>query len=167
VRFGLHLSAYPWADLEAGLRLVATAVERAGFDSLWVMDHVRQHAVNVMGPVDVVRQKSEVLARHCVDVGRDPGEVAVTQLAPTLVRRDRDEIDLLVERLRPRRLDAERYPARVSAGTVDDQIGRVRELADAGVSEVIVSLPDLGGPWDESGVAAIDRFAEVTAAFRT
>ncbi len=316
VRFGLHLSSFPWRDLEGGMRSAAAAAERAGFDSIWVMDHVRQipqvgrdwdpmlesyttlawlaaattrvrlgalvtaitfrnvghlakivatldvlsggraacglglgwyerehrgygwvlpsvadryalledalgalralwgpgakafdgrvlhlpdttcyprplqarvpvvvggggerrtlrlaarhaDAVNVMGPVDVVRRKVEVLARHCVDVGRDPTEVAVTHLAPTLVGEDRAEVDQLVERLRPRRLDAARYKAQVSAGTVDDQIARVRELADAGVSEVVVSLPDLGGPWDESGVAAVDRFAEVISAFRT
>ena len=44
-------------------------------------------AVNVMGPVDVVRHKVDVLRRHCEDAGRDPAEVAVTHLAPTLRRR--------------------------------------------------------------------------------
>ena len=41
---------------------------------------------------------------------------------------------------------AERYAASVNAGTVADQIGRFRALADAGVGTAIVSLPDLGDP---------------------
>ena len=50
--------------------------------------------------------------------------------------------------------------AQVSAGTVEDQVGRVRELAAAGVSEVIVSLPDLG----RQGTEAVERFGRVIAA---
>ena len=49
----------------------------------------------------------------------------------------------LVERLRPRKRHAERYAGTVNAGTVDDQVGRFRALADAGVGTAIVSLPDL------------------------
>ena len=32
----------------------------------------------------------------------------------------------------------------MNAGTVEDHIGRIRELADAGVDDVIVSFVDLG-----------------------
>jgi F420-dependent oxidoreductase-like protein len=46
MRFGLHLSAFPWtgepAAMSTGLRDAAVAAEQAGFDSLWLMDHVRQ-----------------------------------------------------------------------------------------------------------------------------
>ena len=45
-------------------------------------------------------------------------------------------------------------------GTVDEQIGRYRELADAGVEEVFLALHE-----DGTG-EQIERFAEVTAAFR-
>lgn len=313
VRFGLHVSAFPWADVAAGLRSTAVAAERAGFDSVWVMDHVRQipqvgrdwdpmlesytalawlaaatsevslgamvtavtfrnvahlakivatldvlsggrarcglglgwyerehlaygwdfpdvegryalledalvalprlwgpgskpfdgltlhlpetlcyprplqdrvpilvggggerrtlrlaaryaDAINVMGPIDVVRRKVDVLGRHCASVDRDPREVAVTHLAPTLVGLDRRDLDGLVDRCRPARVDADRFGAQVNAGTVDDQIGRVRELADAGVDEVIVSLPDLGLDTD-SPVDPVERFASVIEAF--
>ena len=47
----------------------------------------------------------------------------------------------------------------VNAGTVTDQVGRFRGLADAGVDLAIVSLPDLGEP------GAIERFGSVIAAF--
>ena len=52
------------------------------------------------------------------------------------------------------------YAAAVNAGTVDDQVGRFRELAEAGVSEVMVRLPDLADP------GALDRMGQVIAAFR-
>jgi F420-dependent oxidoreductase-like protein len=42
VRFGLHVSAFPWDDIAEGLAGTAQAAEATGFDSLWMMDHVRQ-----------------------------------------------------------------------------------------------------------------------------
>lgn len=44
LRFGLHLSAFPWPAerLADALRPVAQVAEAVGFDSLWVMDHLRQ-----------------------------------------------------------------------------------------------------------------------------
>jgi hypothetical protein len=45
-------------------------------------------------------------------------------------------------------------------GTTEEQIGRYRELADAGVEEVFLALHE-----DGTG-EQIERFAEVTAAFR-
>ncbi len=310
VRFGLHLSAFPWEDIADGLATTATAAEAAGFDSLWVMDHVRQipqvgrdwdpmlepytalawlaarttrvtlgalvtpvtfrnvgllakviatldvvsggrarcglglgwyerehaaygwafppvpdrydlledtlealpklwgpgskpfegrtlhlpetigyprplqeripilvggggerrtlrlaaryaDAVNIMGDRDVVRRKVAALHRHLDDLGRDHEEVSVTHLAPTLIGADHHELTALVDRLRPRRQAATAYRAAVNAGTVEDQVDRVGELAAAGVTEVIVSLPDLG----HDGTAPIDRWAPVIAAF--
>ena len=90
-------------------------------------------ACNVIGEVDVVARKVAALHAHCAALDRDPAEVEVTQLSTTLVGRDAAEVAELVERLRPRKRHAERYAASVNAGTVDDQIGRFRALADAGV----------------------------------
>lgn len=43
LRFGLQIPRFDWApDIGAGLSAVARAAEAAGFDSLWVMDHVLQ-----------------------------------------------------------------------------------------------------------------------------
>jgi len=66
----------------------------------------------------------------------------------------------LVESRRPRRRSAESYAATVNAGTVADQVGRLRELAEAGVGEVAVRLPNIADP------ASLERFGEVIAAFR-
>jgi alkanesulfonate monooxygenase SsuD/methylene tetrahydromethanopterin reductase-like flavin-dependent oxidoreductase (luciferase family) len=42
LRFGLHVSTFPWDDPAAGLRTTAEAAEAAGFDRISVMDHTRQ-----------------------------------------------------------------------------------------------------------------------------
>ncbi len=117
-------------------------------------------AANVMGGLDVVRRKAAVLRAHCLDVGRDPAEVALSHLSTVLVGRDDAHLADLVEAGRPRRRSAESYAAAVNAGTVADQVGRCRELAEAGVSEVAVRLPDLADP------GSVDRMGRVIAAFR-
>jgi alkanesulfonate monooxygenase SsuD/methylene tetrahydromethanopterin reductase-like flavin-dependent oxidoreductase (luciferase family) len=109
----------------------------------------------------VVTRKVAVLRDHCTAAGRDPAAVAVTQLSTTLVGRDAAEVGTLVERMRPRRVSAERHAATVNAGTVNDHIGRFRALADAGVQTAIVSLPGLG----VDGTEPVERFAAVVAAF--
>jgi F420-dependent oxidoreductase-like protein len=116
-------------------------------------------ACNIIGELDVVDRKVSALWAHCEALGRDPADVEVTQLSTTLVGRTGAEVAALLERLRPRRTSAERYAASVNAGTVDDQIGRFRALADHGVGTAIVSLPDL------DDTEPIERFARVIAAF--
>jgi alkanesulfonate monooxygenase SsuD/methylene tetrahydromethanopterin reductase-like flavin-dependent oxidoreductase (luciferase family) len=96
-----------------------------------------------MGDVATVRRKRDILRDHCAAVGRDPDQVALTHLSTTLIGADDRELTGLVERLRPRQQDAARYAAAVNAGTVDDHIGRFRQLAEAGVQEVMIRLPDL------------------------
>jgi F420-dependent oxidoreductase-like protein len=116
-------------------------------------------AANVFGDAATVRHKTSVLQAHCRDVGRDPADVAMTHLSTTLVGADGD-LAAFVEARRPRRRSAAWYAASVNAGTVDDHVGRFRELAEAGATEVIVRLPDLDDP------TSLERFAPVIAAFR-
>jgi hypothetical protein len=92
-----------------------------------------------------VRHKLEVLHRHCADVGRDPAEVRVTHLSSAHVT-DGDE--------------SETSPVRAMAGTVEEHVGRFRQLAEAGVQTAIVRL----GQLDE---ASVEAFAPVIAAFAT
>jgi alkanesulfonate monooxygenase SsuD/methylene tetrahydromethanopterin reductase-like flavin-dependent oxidoreductase (luciferase family) len=99
-------------------------------------------ACNLFGDPDVIRHKVAVLYRHCEAEGRDPAEITVTQLAEAAVMAPGGERDAAV------------------VGTVDEQVGRYRELADAGVQQVFVAL-------HEDGTAEqVERFAEVIAAFR-
>ncbi len=115
-------------------------------------------AANVLGDVDTVRRKASVLRAHCAEAGREP--IELTHLSTALVGTDDREVAGLVDRLRPRRQDAARYAAAVNAGTVDDHIGRFRELAEAGATEVMVRLPDL------TGAEPLARMAKVISAFR-
>ncbi len=117
-------------------------------------------AANVFGDLAAVRHKGGVLRKHCVDADRDPAQVALTHLSTALVGADDRQVTELVERLRPRRQDPAKYAAAVHAGTPDDHIGRFRELAEAGVQEVMVRLADLTDP------EPLTRFATVISAFR-
>jgi F420-dependent oxidoreductase-like protein len=116
-------------------------------------------ACNIIGEADVVARKVSALRSHCEQVGRPHDDVEVTQLSTTLLGRDARELSGLVERLRPRRTSTEQYAARVNAGTVDDQVGRFRALAQAGVQTAVVSFPDL------VDARPIERFGDVIDAF--
>ncbi len=106
-------------------------------------------AANVMGDLATVRRKAEVLR------GYNP-RTRLTHLGTALVAADDRQLAELVERGRGRR-SREAYAQEVNAGTVADHIGRFRQLADAGVREAMVRLPD---------PACLEPMAEVMAAFR-
>lgn len=105
-------------------------------------------AVNVFGDVAAVRKAAGYLGDRPVEL---------THLSTTLVGKDSQQLDELVRRLRPRNANPAKYAASVNAGTVDDQIGRFRELSEAGVAEVMISLPDLD---------TLDTIGDVISAFR-
>jgi len=117
-------------------------------------------ASNVLGDLATVRRKAAVLRAHCAELDRDPAQVRLTHLSTVLVAEHDRQLAALVERLRPRRRSAAQFAADVNAGTVADQVGRFRELAEAGVAEVMVRPYDLG-----DGEAAIERMAAVVSAF--
>ena len=85
-------------------------------------------ACNLFGDAATVRHKVDVLRGHCAEVGRDSAAIEVTHLSLAL-----------------------------DAG-VEDQIGRYRQLAEAGVRTAMVRFPNL----DE---ATVEAFAPVIAAF--
>jgi F420-dependent oxidoreductase-like protein len=105
---------------------------------------VARHAdgCNVFGDPEVVTRKVAVLHDHCRAEGRDPSEVLVTHLSTAGV-------------LGP---GVERDGADV--GTVAEQVGRYRALAEAGVQRAFV------GVVDDGSTSGYERFAEVIAAFR-
>jgi F420-dependent oxidoreductase-like protein len=87
-------------------------------------------ACNLFGDAGNVKRKLDVLRAHCTDVGRDPTSIEVTHLSSAVVVGERHELS-------PAEV------ARVNAGTVDDQIGRFRELSEVGVDHAIVNMPSL------------------------
>ena len=102
-------------------------------------------ACNLFGDAANVRHKLEVLNRHCADVGRDPSAIRVTHLSSAHVVADGEPPASL--------------PVRAMVGTVEEHIGRFRELAEAGVGTAIVRMAPT------VDVAAVERFAPVVAAF--
>src|SRR5207244_12543567 len=109
------------------------------------------------GALASVARKAAVLREQCTRTGRD---VELSHLTTALGGKDASEVADLVEAHRPRAVDAGRYAQQVHAGTVADHVGRFRELAEVGVAEVAVRLPDL------RDAAPVARMAEVIAAFR-
>jgi F420-dependent oxidoreductase-like protein len=90
---------------------------------------------NITAPgLDTVRRKVAVLHGHCVTEGRDPADVTVTHLSTV--------------------------PAIADAHAREEQVGRYRLYADAGVQTAIVNFADL------TTTEPLSRFAEVIAAFR-
>ena len=99
-------------------------------------------ACNLTGDAARVRHKLSVLRSWCETEGRDPAAVTVTHLGSARV----------VAAGEPREGQG--------AATVEEHVGRYRELAEAGVQTAIVGLSDALGP------ASVTRFADVIAAFR-
>jgi F420-dependent oxidoreductase-like protein len=122
---------------------------------------VAEHAdaCNIMGEPDVVRRKVAALGEHCDRVGRNPADIEVTHLTPLLIAGDREELAAHVEALKAPAQSPETFVERALGGTVDDHVGRFRELADAGVQTAIVSLAGMADP------TPVARFGEVIAAF--
>jgi F420-dependent oxidoreductase-like protein len=102
----------------------------------------RADACNLQGDVATVRHKLAVLDEHCRAEGRDRAEITVTHLAPARV----------VAAGEPREGQG--------AASVQEHVGRCRELAEAGVQTAIVALSDALGP------QSVTRWADVIAAFR-
>ena len=99
-------------------------------------------ACNLFGNPQTVRQKLAVLRRHCAAEGRDPATIEVTHLAPARVVASAESRE------------------GAGAGTVEEHIGRYRELAESGVQTAIVGLSDA------DGAESVSRFRDVIATFR-
>ena len=76
--------------------------------------------------LDVLRHKTEVLERHCADIGRDPSTIERTMAAPVLVVGNDAEARAALDRI-----PAERRP-HVAVGTPDQMADALRPYLDAG-----------------------------------
>jgi len=92
--------------------------------------------------LDVYRAKSEVLAAHCDEIGRDPGSIRHSVMAPYCIGRDRAELrervgrlaEVLV-RLQGKDPDAalEDVGRRGFVGTPEEIVAKMRPFVDAGM----------------------------------
>jgi alkanesulfonate monooxygenase SsuD/methylene tetrahydromethanopterin reductase-like flavin-dependent oxidoreductase (luciferase family)/predicted kinase len=101
---------------------------------------------NLFGDPDVVARKVAVLARHCAEIGRDVSQIDVSHLSTVLIGRDRSAVDASIERLRPKRVGAERFARDTNAGTVAEHYERAMRLVDVGATTLIVRLVDVAEP---------------------
>lgn len=107
---------------------------------------------NVWGDVKRLRQKMDVLDRHCEAVGRDPAEIQRSAAALVYLSDDRE----FVRRIR------EEPQARPSiAGSAAELAEIVAEYARAGVDELIV--PDFHMELGTAKTEFLDRFIEDVA----
>jgi F420-dependent oxidoreductase-like protein len=93
------------------------------------------------GNPEVIRRKLEVLKRHCDSVGRDYDSIVKsTSIEPlVLLERERDA-DLATRDLRGE-TPLETYLGRAWVGTSEQIVERLRALADAGATYVIIYIP--------------------------
>ena len=113
---------------------------------------------NLSSSLPVLDHKLEVLRGYLDRAGRTIDDLQVTVLDVPIVGTDPDQVGRLVEAHRGR-ASTKAYAAAHHAGTVAQQLGRYRLLADRGVQTVFISLPDLTGP------AEVERFAPIVRAF--
>ncbi len=86
---------------------------------------------NWFGTLDDVRHKTEVLERHCEEVGRDPSTIVRTIMSPFVLVRDQREAASLMADLSPERR------AMSTAATPEQAAEGLRPYLDAGVGGIV------------------------------
>ncbi len=109
---------------------------------------------NWFGSIDELRHKTEVLERHCAEIGRDPSEIVRTVLLTVIVRRTRAEAEPILERL-----PADRRALAV-VGTPEEVADGLQPYLDLGFRGMIMRNPTLLEP------EAIELAGEVIAGVR-
>jgi F420-dependent oxidoreductase-like protein len=87
-----------------------------------------------------LRHKTEVLERHCADVGRDPVTILRTVSVPMVVVADRREADAVLDRMHPARR------AVTVAVTPEEAVERLQPYFDLGFRGIIFRNPGMADP---------------------
>jgi len=115
---------------------------------------VAEHAdlCNIHGGPDTIRHKLDVLARHCKDVGRDPGDITKSWLGTLILVDSPDEVPA-VEALLEEVLGAD-FRERTIFGDADAVVEQVRGRVDAGLDMLMLNMPN-------ADAAAVRRAGEL------
>lgn len=118
---------------------------------------VHADAWNTSGDVDTLKERLDILAAHCADVGRDMSEIELTVSFPTIIRDSVEAAEAArVEQLAYNGIDEpEVIPTLM--GPPDAIAATFRPYRDLGFTTVIVRMP---APFDRE---TIDRLPEVLA----
>ena len=113
-------------------------------------------AWNMWGLADTIAERSDVLARHCDDIGRDPDAIRRSAQALIVLTDDRAQANEALERLAARP---------TVAGSTDDVLDAVADWQAVGLDEVIV--PDFALGKGAHRIERMDAIIEaVVPAFR-
>jgi F420-dependent oxidoreductase-like protein len=98
-------------------------------------------ACNLFGDPNGVRQKLNVLRRHCDDVGRDIDHITKTRLGGLIVRRTHEEAErALAEAAAARGMPVEMARAYIASGTPDEVLAVAEGLLGAGLDGLIFNM---------------------------
>ncbi|MBM4268465.1 MAG: LLM class F420-dependent oxidoreductase [Deltaproteobacteria bacterium] len=92
---------------------------------------------NMGGSVDVIRQKSAVLDRHCADLGRNPAEIERSWFGPVLIDDDAERLDRRLRKRAERSGSDPRNDGSMIVGTPEQVIRRIDEYVAIGVTHFI------------------------------
>ncbi len=98
-------------------------------------------ACNLFGPPALVRQKLDVLERHCAEIGRDPSEITKTRLGTLVIAASQEAAEEKARLLAERRGAAD-WVARAVVGGPVKVAETVAAFLDAGLDGLIFNLPD-------------------------
>jgi alkanesulfonate monooxygenase SsuD/methylene tetrahydromethanopterin reductase-like flavin-dependent oxidoreductase (luciferase family) len=115
------------------------------------------------GDLAVIRQKMDVLERHCEALGRNFDEIIKsTQIYLLLLERESDREQAATATREALNLSAEEFDRRFWVGTSDEVAERLRLLVEAGIDYVILYMPRLAydrGPLEQFTNDIIPQFA--------
>jgi F420-dependent oxidoreductase-like protein len=94
---------------------------------------------NIFGSPDTIRQKLDVLHRHCADVGRDPAEITTSRLGSLFLSSSPEEAEQTQGFLRD--AAGADFEERFTVGDAPAVLDQVSALVDAGLDELIFNLP--------------------------
>jgi F420-dependent oxidoreductase-like protein len=141
---GRHYRTHEALNIPAPVRPGGPPILIGGMGERRTLRLVAQYAdaCNLFGPPAVVRQKLDVLERHCEEVGRDPAEITKTRLGTLVIAPTQEDAEAKVERLASGRADAERLRSAALVGGPTRVAEEVAALLDAGLDGLMFNLPD-------------------------
>jgi F420-dependent oxidoreductase-like protein len=102
---------------------------------------------NIFGDPTMVRQKLDVLKRHCEAAGRDPNTIIKTRLGSLIIRKTDAEAQRLYQQVLDRPgIDKERVRTSFTAGSPDRVAEEAQKFLDAGLDGLIFNMPHMEDP---------------------
>jgi F420-dependent oxidoreductase-like protein len=98
-------------------------------------------ACNLFGDADRVEHLLGVLAGHCENVGRDPGEITKTAMFPVVIAGDEDGVRAKLDAMRAAGAPEDRV-ASMAAGTPEQILELAGAYRDVGIEGLTLTMPD-------------------------